>query len=420
MFLSGGAHSRWLDRLRRKGETGATSVLVVVLLTVGPTSVLFAAAALSVDVGNLMAERRQQQNGADAAAMTVARICADTPALCVPGLSTDAKVVGVANANAPDGANYVASICGSALARVSAPSLAPCGTTPTALTDCPSVTSAAAAIPYVEVRTLSAKPGTNGSSPVVNRLSRIATRSTSQTTVAACARAGWTGGFPSTLNVLPVTMSYCDWQAQTGYNGTPGSAVYPPGPMDSLAPTGYGVGNPWSASWQRTVYTKGSPTTCPTWNGHTAPGGFAQLDTNTVCSVSTSNNAWYHGQPGNSTPCPTATFNGLVGTIVYLPVFDCMTPAPVTIDPSTDCNSGSGNNTYYHVSGYAAFYLTGWYFSSGTQPSIVNGVTPCSNGDRCMMGWFTKDLLTAAELNALIANTPGAPNYGLTKVGQLG
>ncbi len=45
--------------------------------------------------------------------------------------------------------------------------------------------------------------------------------------------------------------------------------------------------------------------------------------------------------------------------------------------------------------GYAALYLTGWYFSGTSQASIKSGSAPCSGGDRCISGWFLKDLVSA-------------------------
>jgi hypothetical protein len=212
-------------------------------------------------------------------------------------------------------------------------------------------------------------------------------------------------------------MSYCDWKTQTGYSGTPGSAVYPPGPSSSITPWGYGVGNPWPT--EQIIYTKGNPTTCPTWNGHTAPGGFSSI-ADTDCQSNSVLNGWVHGTTGNSAPCSMADAGGasLLGKVIYVPVFDCMTNGPTTITASTDCNSGNGSNTYYHVAGYAAFFLTGWHFSGESQSSIKTGSTPCSNPDRCMSGFFLRDLVPAAQITAPTTGTP--PNFGLETIKPLG
>ena len=92
---------------------------------------------------------------------------------------------------------------------------------------------------------------------------------------------------------------------------------------------------------------------------------------------------------------------------------------PVTITATTDCNDGGGSNLYYHTAGYAAFYLTGWYFSSDLQRSIApSNLNPCNGGDRCMAGWFLKDLISEADLATLSAGSP--PGFGLTTVQQAG
>jgi hypothetical protein len=119
-----------------------------------------------------------------------------------------------------------------------------------------------------------------------------------------------------------------------------------------------------------------------------------------------------------------------LGDIVYVPVFDCKSetkqgfPDPIpTKTPPFDCNFGTGEGVEYHISGYAAFYLTGWVMTSkGTtapriQPSIATGASTCKGAEsdpsaRCLMGWFLKDLLTEGEI--MIPPPGGTPNYGIT------
>jgi Flp pilus assembly protein TadG len=402
-----------------RGERGATAVVTLILLV----PVLFGAAAISIDVGNLLWERRQLQNGADATVMAAAQKCADAPQSCSPSTTVGGPLDTIDNKNANDGTHSLTSVCANDVARalVTATTPPPLCVTPASggVTDCPTPVASALSMPWLEVRTHTRTSAGFGS--LVNKFARMLVGGGNpQTTVAACSRAGWGPASPTSLMVLPITMSYCDWKGQTGYTGTPGSATYPPGPDDAITPYGYGTGNPWQTSWERKVYTKGNPTTCPTWNGHTAPGGFAQLDQITTCQVQTNLGDWYHGQPGNSTPCPEANFAQSKGKIIYFPVFDCMTSSPVTITPTTDCNSGGGNNTYYHTAGYAAFYLTGWYFSSSSVASIVTGSVPCTGSDRCMSGWFLKDLISNVDMQSLLNPPPGTPNFGLTGAAPLG
>ena len=62
--------ARPLLRLLRRDERGAVGVLVAVLLAGG---VLLGLGAMVIDVGQLYQERAQLQNGADAAAVAVAK-----------------------------------------------------------------------------------------------------------------------------------------------------------------------------------------------------------------------------------------------------------------------------------------------------------------------------------------------------------
>jgi hypothetical protein len=90
---------RWLTRTRSNAEDGAVIVLVVVMVLT-----LVGMAALVVDVGAVRDERRQLQNGADAGALGVAQLIAQT---CQSG-GCDAsllqgKAQDLADANARDG-----------------------------------------------------------------------------------------------------------------------------------------------------------------------------------------------------------------------------------------------------------------------------------------------------------------------------
>jgi Flp pilus assembly protein TadG len=398
----------------RRGERGATSVLVVILLV----PVLFGAAALSIDVGSLMWERRQLQNGSDAAVVTAAQTCALTPALCPTGATT--ALTNVAGANAADNATTVSSVCGNAAAQSTAPGMTLCAsagasppTTP-GITDCPVVpTSLATGVPYIEVRTETKTA--SGAGAITSKIASIVAGSQVKTTVRSCSRAAWGPAAPSSLNVFPIVMSYCDWAHDTGYTGAAGSATYPPGPVSTITPYGYGAGNPWTSISEQVIYTKGNTSTCTTWNGHSAPGNFYSVSSG-GCSANSVLGGWMPGTPGNSSPC--SGIGSYLGQVIYIPVFDCVTTGPTTITAGTDCNSGHGSNTYYHVMGYAALYLTGWYFSGTSQASIQSGSVPCGGGDRCMSGWFLKDLVSAGDITAPVPGGP--PNLGLTVIKPVG
>ena len=82
-------------------ERGAVVIIVAFSMVA-----LLGFAALAVDVGALYAERAQLQNGADAAALAVAQECARDKNCTDPAAKTP-TAVGLANANANDGAARV-------------------------------------------------------------------------------------------------------------------------------------------------------------------------------------------------------------------------------------------------------------------------------------------------------------------------
>lgn len=84
---------RWLNELFRS-ERGATSVFVGLLMVP-----LIGFVAISLDVGALYAERAQLQNGADAAALSIAQDCAAGGTCTVASSAVLAKSYAQANAN---------------------------------------------------------------------------------------------------------------------------------------------------------------------------------------------------------------------------------------------------------------------------------------------------------------------------------
>ena len=177
----------------------------------------------------------------------------------------------------------------------------------------------------------------------------------------------------------------------------------------------------WPAT-ENTIYSKGNDTTCETSSpGGTAPGGFAWL-TGLLgsCTGTVTDSDWIQGDTG-ADGCEDSMFRSLVGTVIYVPVFDCVmktNPGRQPL-PADDCNAGVGSNSWYHISGFAAFYLSGYRLTKGSYNSIRPPNALCGSGpsNRCLSGWFLKDLIPAGEI---ITPSPTNPNYGLTVVQPAG
>lgn len=390
-------------------DQGAVALIVAMLFG---TFVLLGCAALTLDVGNINLDRRQLQNGADSVALAVAKDCANT-GTCAPN---DPTLQTVANGNAADGATEIRrvdeqtpAICGNA------PGLDPCpaAAAPNSgnLQECPA-SSLPASTKYVRVYTETKNAA--GRHLLPYSFGAAITGAGSGANQQACASVAW-GPAGSVPSAFPVTFSYCDWQAATGANplATPpvlGTYVAPPAAGQK---PGYGAApnTPWpAAASEVTLYTAKKPGSCPSWNGHNAPGSFGTLD-NISCN-STIVNGWVQGVPGNSDPCGSGVLSGQRGTIVYVPIFDCFTG---TKGSFANCTDGK-NHDWFHISGYAPFYLTGFYFSSTKAedggsifPPDGNSL-PCSNGARCVSGWFTTSTLQTT------IDTSGAPGFGTSVI----
>ena len=145
-----------------RSEQGAIATIVAILFGLG---VIFGVMALAIDVGGLMVERRQLQNGADATSMSLAESCAlDNCVAGADGLDT------LVDANARDGDHAIASQC--AVERDRARTLPGCPASSLATTNCPPLPpSYVAGVPYVEVRTSTRE---DGQGSMVNVFSRAA------------------------------------------------------------------------------------------------------------------------------------------------------------------------------------------------------------------------------------------------------
>ncbi len=348
-------------------DTGATAIIVAIVLPM----VLIGMAAMTVDVGRLYAERRELQNGADAASLALAQICAKNSS-CGAGYLVKAEEY--ADANAQDGTAAVTTVCGTA------PGLPQCTTPPQGVTS---------GIPYVHVETNTVTGATAVIPPVFGR---ALDPSYNGTTVWARATAAY--GAPSAVTAsLPITISKCEYDAATGPEESRVFAPPPPYP-------------PYPGT-ERVLYfhdttQAGSCSAGP--SGAQIPGGFGWLQSSDCTAYSDTTSPYpFRSQPGRPLPssCPGTVLASYVGKTVVLPVFD------VT-------NDLNGSNGGYKMYDFVAFHLTGYSINGQDKvKSIVTNQFHCSGQTSCIYGYFTTEELASGLIG-------GPPSGGVTVVQLIG
>ena len=332
--------------------------IIAVLTALAGSAVLFFCAAIAIDIAALYSERRQLQNGADAAAVAIAQSCVRGLNGTSPTGPCRTALADLAGANALDG-RADAVVCGTAPGLGSCPapvtgSRASCDGPP------------AGSPPYVEVHT---STRTTGGTLVAPFFARALPGMADYDGVGlgACARSGY--GSPSTaVSVLPVTVSQCvvgDYRTRLG-----GFA-----PL-SLLDAGAAALRPWEI--QIELHQDSGPCTTNS-SGQTASGNFGFITPDTACSVTTVVGSSLQGKTGNSPPsgCTTSYMTARLAKVAYIPVFSTV--------------AGSGSSVTYIV-GYAAFYFTGWQLPGTSHNSILSGQPPCKKPTTCVAGVFVNGL----------------------------
>ena len=354
---AGACLARRLTGLRDDGGRGAVAVLVAVLIGSG---VLLGMAALVVDVGQLYQNRAELQNGADAAALAVAKSCA--AGSCAP--STAAQYA-TGNASKLTGGNaYVNFVCG--VTGVHGTVSVGAGTCPVATKNvCPA--NPPAGRNYVDVETSTLMSGGSHLLPPV--FAETLTGTHTGSTVYACAQAQWDG--PATTATIGVTVTACTWDQAT--NGGTLYALPPPYPP-----------NP-SSSLDQVIYLKGGggTTGCSTEpNGAAAPGNFGWTDDPNGNCTSVITGSTYGGNPGNnvSKACKTmlATWQANK-TVVTVPVYQKI--------------SLNGQNATYTLQGTDGFVITGYSLSGLSAKDWMTNKVPCSGSNRCISGFFVHQIV---------------------------
>jgi hypothetical protein len=347
---------------RLDDEDGAAAVMIGLMLIV-----LLGFGAIAVDVGALFTERRELQNGADAAVLAVAQNCAsgDAEPACDVGPQGNrlATARTFADANARDGSAAVA--------------------------------ADGVAVDFAAARaTVTTTSFNNGEGTVQHWFAPILASFSSDpdslaaTEVSAQSTAIWGPPAFGTFPTLPLTFSECEYAAFLDAGA--GSAEAPWTVANNGAP-------------QR-IYLQGGNKHQPGEDcevgpaGQDLPGGFGWLPDATTKSDKDQCEAEIVGgtspaDPGASSPCTKGWLEAnLLNSTILLPVFS---------DVSKDGKT-------YTFSSYAAFYVTGYSFKGAGEPGKTG---PCKNPlPDCIEGWFTTGSIPDGVVD------PTAPDTGVRVV----
>jgi hypothetical protein len=314
------------NRADVRDERGAVLVFVAVGLVM-----LMGFVAFTVDFGRIYSERRELQNGADAAALAVAQDCAFGN--CDGGYDPYPVAEQYADANASDGLASVDDVDLDLGAQ------------------------------QVMVHAITEDPG--GDNFFDMTFAKVV--GYDGLTVAADATVAW--GAPKGGATLPIIFSLCEWEKFEGITH-PGSAVED----GELPPTsGYPRVNEYV-----TIFFHGDSEPChESPSGQDLPGGFGWLESVSGCSAEIDFDGWVGIDPGASptTGCSATFMENLIGEVVLIPYFDDVV--------------GTGNSAQYHVAGFGAIYITGYEFTGQyKENSVITGDKACSPPDKCIEGYL--------------------------------
>jgi Putative Flp pilus-assembly TadE/G-like len=323
------------------------AVSLVVLLGMG---------ALVIDVGALYQEQREVRNGADAAALAVAKDCALDD--CLDEYRTADHY---ADENAKDEASNVPLVCGEG------PGLTPCS-------DPPPKTERASG--WVRVDTSTHNPGNDANDTQIDLvLAPVLDAANVGETVTASAVAAWAPLGSATT--IPLTVSACEFAAFGG----------------SLDPPSFPTERDYIY-----LHNTMEAGTCPDGPPGADPtGGFGWLDASDCVSQITANR-WVDDKPGSSVP-PGCDPHDWRNAELVIPLFD-------------RTRGLSGTDGEYHVAGFAGFTLLGYRFDS------ANGwnIPMCPDGGglaACIYGEFTRIIATDGEFG-------GGDDFGARTVKMIG
>lgn len=325
-------------------DQGAVLVIVAVMMVA-----LLGMGAMVIDLGALYVEKRQLQNGADAAALAVAQDCAGGN--CGDDAATAQQY---ADLNANDDLSAVDLVCGDG------PGLTPCAA--------PAPAGAANATGYVRVatstRTASGTEVDFVLAPVMDALAGA--------TVHASAVAAW--GALGTYRTIRFIISECEFQQMGGDLAT------------ETFPTG--VSYIYSKKGNAKDDKNNDPPCTSSSSGGTIAGNFAWLDASDddTCRATVAVGGTVGGNPGNDPE---------ISKKDCAEVFAAMKAGEEFVMPIFNQVDNPGQPALYTVAGFVGYRFTGWQLSGETWPDGFRCPDPYTgqpgSGDlRCFRGEFTR------------------------------
>ena len=305
-----------------RSEQGVVAVVVAICATV-----VFGVGALVLDVGAARQERRELQNGADAAALALAQFCARGDCN-----SLNSRAETYADYNATDGqSRATASLLSGNRVRV-------------------------------VTRTDDAGPNSDGNSTTVDFALAPVFGGPRGAEITASATATW--GLFSAGATLPLTFSICEWNSLTGGGSFPTASKV----IFFHVPSSNGATECAAQAGQDTD------------GDSKVNGGFGWLDTN-LCALNVNSASWVAANPGNDSPnsCSPPALN----SILYLPIFD-----DVIDNNEPGWANQCSKNKCYHIWGTVAFKITGYQLGGNGNQWTQNPPAGCSSSKRCIEGSF--------------------------------
>lgn len=319
---------------RLNDEDGATAIMVALLLVV-----LFGSAAIAVDAGQLYQERRELQNGADAAALAIAEECARGLITC-----TIAAITPVADQYADNNANDLA---------------------------------ADAAIDPADF----------------DPSSRVTVIATSRDAATDEPRL-----FHWFAPVLGIDSTTVEARATVEFGGIGTLPIFPLAICEKSFLTVTADKTLWGPPAQNIYYGNDPAYACPVPSGETYPGGFGFLEISdaeaaSACRTIRATGNWYLGMNGDGVP---ATSKWKKCSDALKAVVDAGEAINV---PVYDNHRKIGGVPEFHIAGFAEFYISGFNFGGANH--WYPGPKVCGSAStNCIQGYFTQFVTLEGAVDA--------------------